>query len=81
MKTLRLSLALFVAAFAFSHLAQADETKPAGKPARCCAKAAAEGKTCSHDCCAEAAKDGKNCEKCGGKNEPKADAPKSEKSS
>jgi len=73
MKTLRLPLALVIAAFAFSSLAQADETKPAGKPAKCCVKAAAEGKTCTHDCCAEAAKDGKNCEKCGGKNEAKSE--------
>ena len=74
MKTLRLSLALVVTAFAFSSLAQAaDETKPAGKPAKCCEKASAAGKTCTHDCCAEAAKEGKNCEKCGGKNEAKTE--------
>ena len=71
MKSLRLSLALIVAAFAFSNLARAEEPKPApaGKPAKCCEKAAAEGKSCTHGCCAEAAKEGKNCEKCGGKNE------------
>lgn len=73
MKTLRPLFALVVAACAFSSLAQADEIKPAGKPAKCCVKAAAEGKTCTHDCCAEAAKDGKNCEKCGGKNEVKSE--------
>lgn len=73
MKTLRLSLALIVSAFAFSSLVQADEAKPAGKPAKCCEKAAKDGKTCTHDCCADAAKDGKKCEKCGGKNEAKTE--------
>ena len=72
MKSLRISLALVVAAFALSNLARAEDSKPAapaGKVAKCCEKAAAEGKTCTHGCCIEAAKDGKNCEKCGGENE------------
>ncbi|MFA6961561.1 MAG: hypothetical protein WC205_12470 [Opitutaceae bacterium] len=74
MKTLRLSLALIVASLAFSQLVRAEDAKPAAdKPAKCCAKAAADGKTCTHDCCAEAAKDGKKCEKCGGKNAPAKD--------
>lgn len=72
MKSLRLSLALLVASFVFSNLARAEEPKPAAdKPAKCCAKAAADGKSCTHECCAAAAKDGKNCEKCGGKNTKK----------
>ena len=72
MKSLRLSLTLLVAAFAFSHLARAEDPKPAAdKPAKCCAKSAAEGKSCTHECCSTAAKDGKNCEKCGGKNTKK----------
>lgn len=73
MKTLRLSLALIAASFAFVTLSQAEDSKPAGKPAKCCEKAAADGKACTHSCCAAAAKDGKNCEKCGGKNETKAE--------
>ncbi|MEZ0217031.1 MAG: hypothetical protein ACAH89_07845 [Rariglobus sp.] len=73
MKTLRLSLALIVASFAFANLVRAEDTKPAAKPAKCCEKAAADGKACTHSCCASAAKDGKNCEKCGGKNEAKAE--------
>ncbi|CAM2948682.1 hypothetical protein [Rariglobus hedericola] len=73
MKTLRLSLALIVASFAFANLVRSEETKPAGKPAKCCEKAAAEGKSCTHGCCAANAKDDKNCEKCGGKNEAKAE--------
>jgi hypothetical protein len=77
MKTLRLSLALIAASFAFAGLAQAhDHAKPeapAGTPAGCCKKAAAADKACTHGCCTTAAKDGKNCEKCGGKNEAKAE--------
>jgi hypothetical protein len=73
MKTLRLSLALIIASFAFANLVRAEDEKPAGKPAKCCAKAAADGKTCTHECCEAAAKDGKNCEKCGGKNEAKTE--------
>lgn len=74
MKTLRLSLALVVAAFAFSSLAQAaDAPKSDSKPGKCCEKATKDGKTCTHGCCTEAAKDGKNCEKCGGKNEAKTE--------
>ncbi|MDF3056941.1 MAG: hypothetical protein K0R17_1156 [Rariglobus sp.] len=75
MKSLRLPLALLVAAFAFSNLARAEDPKPAlaGEPAACCKKNAEAGKACPHGCCATAAKDDKNCEKCGGKNAPKPD--------
>lgn len=76
MKTLRLSLAFIAASFAFAGLAQADDHTPAGKPAKCCEKSSAEGKSCTHGCCVEAAKGSKNCEKCGGKN-----AARSEKTS
>lgn len=67
MKTLRLIIALGVVGFVVSARA-ADEKKeaPADKPAKCCAKAAADGKECTHGCCVEAAKAGNNCEKCGG---------------
>lgn len=68
MKSFRLVVAFAVAAFAAAAL-PADEAKkdvPADKAAKCCAKAAAEGKACAHSCCAEAAAAGKNCEKCGG---------------
>lgn len=47
----------------------APDAKPAAAEAhasKCCAKAAKDGKTCTHECCAAAAKEGKNCEKCGG---------------
>ena len=44
----------------------AAEGKEKAKAAGCCAKAAKDGKTCTHECCVAAAKDGKNCEKCGG---------------
>lgn len=74
MKTLRLSLALVAMSFAFAGLvrAEAEKTSP-GAPAGCCKKAAAADKTCTHGCCTAASKDGKNCEKCGGKNEAKAE--------
>ncbi len=62
---------LFAASLAF---AAAVENKAAG----CCAKAKAEGKTCTHPCCVEAAKNGDNCTKCkgSGKIEKNADAKK-----
>ena len=56
-------LALSVAFFAAGAFA-ADKTET--KVANCCAKAKADGKTCSHACCVEAAKAGNNCTKCGG---------------
>lgn len=73
MKTLRISFALVVAAFAASSLVRAESSKPAGEPAACCKKAADAGKACAHGCCVTAAKESKNCEKCGGKNEAKTD--------
>lgn len=61
-------VAFAVAGFAAAALS-ADEAKkdaPADKQAGCCAKAAADGKACTHDCCVDAAKNGMNCERCGG---------------
>lgn len=61
-------IALFSLAAVGSALA-ADAHKdaaPDSKQAKCCAKAAKDGKACEHECCVEAAKAGKNCEKCGG---------------
>jgi hypothetical protein len=55
-------VSLFVASFVSAEEAKKAESKVAG----CCAKAKADGKTCTHACCVEAAKDGKNCAKCGG---------------
>ncbi len=74
MKVLKTLVALSVLSLAAGNaLAQDPQPpKPAGKPAACCAKNAAEGKACGHSCCVEAAKAGQNCEKCGGKNEKKS---------
>lgn len=66
MKTSKLYLALLAS------LAIAAGTALAGDPvaadahpkAKCCEKAAKEGKTCTHECCAAAAKEHKACEKC-----------------
>jgi hypothetical protein len=63
MKSLK-SLVAFVALFAAGAVFAAEKT--GGKPAGCCAKAAKEGKACTHSCCVEAAKAGNNCTKCGG---------------
>lgn len=59
-------------------LAMAAADKVENKTAGCCAKAQAEGKTCSHKCCVESAKTGDNCTKCkgSGKIEQKAAAKK-----
>ena len=61
-------LALVVIAFVAAGLAFAaeGEKKAEAKVAGCCAKAKADGKSCTHACCVEAAKEGKNCAKCGG---------------
>ena len=68
MKSLKTFLAFAIislvgAGFAF---AADKDAKPAAKVAGCCAKAKADGKTCSHACCVESAKAGNNCTKCGG---------------
>lgn len=65
MNALKLFRTLAVLAAVSAGLAFAADTKEA-KVAGCCAKAAADHKTCEHACCVAAAKDGKNCEKCGG---------------
>lgn len=72
MKYFKFVLAATVLAFGAAVVSAGDDKAPASdaKPAKCCAKAAKDGKTCDHECCSAAAKDGKNCEKCGGKNAP-----------
>lgn len=40
--------------------------KVENKTAGCCAKAKADGKTCTHECCVAAAAKGDNCTKCKG---------------
>jgi hypothetical protein len=77
MKSLKLLVAASLLAFGAALIQAADKPAEAkSDTAKCCAKAAKDGKTCAHECCVAAAKDGKNCEKCGGKNAP-APAPKS----
>jgi hypothetical protein len=44
----------------------AADAKVVAKAANCCANAAKDGKTCSHECCVKAAKDGNNCTTCAG---------------
>ncbi len=69
MRTLRITALLALGlAFAYAFSDAKEETKSDAQPAKCCAKAAKEGKKCDHECCEKAAKDGKNCEHCGGKN-------------
>jgi hypothetical protein len=72
MKTFRILFTVAIASFACAGFVRAADEKPASDKAKCCAKAAADGKTCDHACCTDAAKAGKNCEKCGGKNEKKS---------
>jgi len=60
MKSSKLFLAL-VASFVFAAgAALAGETPKA----KCCEKAAKDGKECTHECCVAAAKEHKACEKC-----------------
>ncbi len=66
MKLRNTIVALVAGALLTAGVAFAADTKTEAKAAKCCAKAAADGKTCTHECCIAAAKDGKNCEKCGG---------------
>jgi len=64
MRTIRLC-AIIALGLALGYLVS-DAAEP--KRAKCCEKAAKEGRSCDHACCIDAAKHGKNCEKCGGKN-------------
>ena len=69
MKIHKALLAFVIGSVLSLGLATAADAKKAGtepKVANCCAKAAKDGKTCTHECCITAAKAGKNCEKCGG---------------
>ena len=72
-----LTVFVMVSALAASLAFAADDHKQGG----CCAKAAKDGKECTHECCVKAAKDGKECEKCGGKGniEKKKEGKKEEK--
>jgi hypothetical protein len=78
MKSSKSFLALIALSLATAGFVFAAADKAESKPGKCCAKAAAEGKTCAHPCCVEAAKEGNNCTKCGGagKITKKADAKK-----
>jgi hypothetical protein len=69
---------LFLATFAFAASEAKQETPVQPKTAKCCAKAAEDGKACTHPCCVEAAKAGDNCTKCqgAGKIEKKAEVKK-----
>jgi hypothetical protein len=58
-------LSMFASGLAFA-ADKKEEAKSESKVAKCCAKAQADGKTCTHACCVEAAKNGQNCAKCGG---------------
>ncbi len=67
MKCSKLFLAL-IASFVFSAgVALADHHAKA----KCCEKAAKDGKECTHECCVAAAKDHKTCEKCSTPSEKK----------
>ena len=58
------AVSLFAAGFVYAE--DKKETASESKAANCCAKAAKDGKSCSHGCCVDAAKAGQNCAKCGG---------------
>ena len=63
MKSSKLFAALLASVVIAAGAALAGEGKEAPK-AKCCEKAAKEGKTCTHECCVSAAKEGKSCEHC-----------------
>lgn len=71
-------VALFVGSMLTVGVAFAADAKAEAKVANCCAKAAKDGKACTHECCIKAAKEGNNCTTCGGsgKAEVKAEAKK-----
>jgi hypothetical protein len=71
MKSLRLIPLLALGLVLSYSVSRAEEAKPAGTEAKCCAKAEKNGEACKHECCVAAAKEHKNCEKCGGTNEAK----------
>jgi len=67
MKLRNTLIALVASSLLTAGVAFAADTKAdVAKVANCCAKAAKDNKTCTHECCIAAAKEGKNCEKCGG---------------
>ena len=69
MKSIIALAVLSLCAASLTFAADDNKTTPESKPAKCCVKAAKEGKACTHECCVAAAKEGKNCEKCGGSGE------------
>ena len=66
MKSIIVFAVLSLCAAGLTFAADDSKAAPVSKPAKCCATAAKDGKTCAHSCCVEAAKEGKNCTKCGG---------------
>jgi hypothetical protein len=66
MKSLKPLLAFAIISLVGAGFAFAADAKTETKVAGCCAKAKADGKTCTHACCVEEAKAGNNCKKCGG---------------
>lgn len=69
MKTPKIVFSFVMAAFLGAGIALADQkdvSTAEAKKARCCEKAAQNGKDCTHACCVDAAKAGRNCEGCGG---------------
>ena len=69
-------IALTIASIVAAGAMFGADTKTETKVAACCAKAKADGKTCTHACCVEAAKAGNNCAKCGGSGKIVTDAKK-----
>lgn len=59
-------IAFAAASLLAAGLAFAAAANTEAKPAGCCTKAKADGKTCTHSCCVESAKAGDNCTKCKG---------------
>jgi hypothetical protein len=76
LRTLRLIAVVSFASLGLAFAAEAKKDAPAAKTANCCARAAKDGKTCTHECCVTAAKEGKNCATCGGSGEVAAPAAK-----
>ena len=78
MKSPKSIIALIAMSLATAGFVFAAEGKTENKPGKCCAAAAKDGKTCTHECCVAAAKEGNNCAKCGGSGKIQAKKKKSE---
>jgi hypothetical protein len=59
-------LAVTITSLVFAGFSYAQDAKVENKPGKCCVKAQADGKTCTHECCVTATKAGNHCTKCGG---------------